>query len=95
MSRGGETVYTLPWGGSERKLVQVQFLFPAHYLNHYFIISGRITYKNTFSKPGILVQCIGQGRLAQLVERFIYTEDVAGSNPAPSTYVWNIWLYGP
>lgn len=26
-----------------------------------------------------------KGRLAQLVERFIYTEDVAGSNPASST----------
>ena len=25
------------------------------------------------------------GRLAQLVERFVYTEDVGGSNPSPPT----------
>ena len=25
------------------------------------------------------------GRLAQLVERFVYTEDVVGSNPSPPT----------
>ena len=27
------------------------------------------------------------GRLAQLVERFVYTEDVGGSNPSPPTNV--------
>lgn len=35
-----------------------------------------------------------KGRLAQLVERFAYTEDVAGPSPAPSTiFIFELLLY--
>ena len=41
--------------------------------------------KNQKPKIGCGVQSLPRGRLAQLVERLVYTENVAGSSPAPPT----------
>jgi hypothetical protein len=39
----------------------------------------------------------GTGRLAQLVERLLYTQDVGGSSPSPPTTrklsTWNAWCF--
>lgn len=44
-------------------------------------------YAITYNKPDYWVK----GRLAQLVERLLYTQDVGGSNPSPPTTLYKIF----
>lgn len=88
MRRGGEMVDTLDSGSSDRKIVEVRVLSPApcrtsssveRCPEEAGVPSSTLGFGTTIKNIVLL------GRLAQLVERFVYTEDVRGPSPLPPT----------
>ena len=93
-------VDTLASGASDRKIVEVRVLSPAPEPLVFIsrcssLVERRPEEASVISSiliSGTTFHFWFQGRLAQLVERFIYTEDVRGPSPLPPTILNNPYV---